>query len=122
MRRVQLLFALSSAFALSVAFADAGQQLQGRVYSPEQGIICDKSSGFCADGFGISLAFTKVYLGQRAEDLMMERIREAGAEGFDTVVYRLSNGVRCDSAKRQCFSGKDADVVDEAHTAALFGE
>ena len=46
------------AIALLPITVSANQQLKGEVFSPEQGIICDKKAGFCADSVRISLAFT----------------------------------------------------------------
>ena len=36
----------------------ANAKSKTNVYSPEQGIICDKKAGFCSDSYGISIAFT----------------------------------------------------------------
>jgi hypothetical protein len=73
MRRlpVTLLLCLASSFAM-------GAKLKGAVYSPGPGILCDKKAQFCADDQGISLGYTKEYLGQKAENAMMARINEGG--------------------------------------------
>lgn len=102
--------------------AAAEQQLKGDVYSPENGVICDMKSGFCADRQGISMGFTKEFLGQEAQDKMMEQIRAVGEKAFDPSVYTLSDGVHCDSGRKKCFAGKLDDAVERAHTAALFGD
>lgn len=41
-------------------------QLKGQVYSPYDGVICDKKGGFCADSEGISVALTKMHLGEKS--------------------------------------------------------
>ena len=58
----KMIIAALAAVAL-LPFSVSAEPLQGAVFSPEQGIICDKKSGFCADSEGISLGFTKEYLG-----------------------------------------------------------
>ncbi len=49
-----LVFALAPSTVMS-----AEKHLKGAVYSPEQGVICDKKAGLCADQMGISLALTR---------------------------------------------------------------
>jgi len=58
------------------------------VYSPENGIICDKKAGFCADSQGISLGLTGEYLGKKHEATWRKRI----TKDFDTTVFTFSNG------------------------------
>ena len=97
----------------------ANQQLKGEVFSPEQGIICDKKAGFCADSEGISLAFTGEYLGKDAEQKFSKII--SSVQDFDTTSFVLSNGVECDAKVKRCYTNKLDKVVDEAHTTAMFG-
>ncbi len=97
----------------------ANQQLKGEVISPEQGIICDKKAGFCADSEGISLAFTGEYLGKDAEQKFSKII--SSVQDFDTTSFVLSNGVECDAMEKRCYTNKYDKVVDKAHTSAMFG-
>ena len=90
--------------------------LKGSVTSPEPGIICDKKAGFCADSQGISMAFTKQFLGEKAEKKLL-----AMGE-FDMTTFTLTNGVHCDINAKKCTVSKYDDKVDAAHTKALFGK
>ena len=91
--------------------------LKGAVYSPEPGVICDKKAGFCADSSGISIAFTKQFLGDKAEQKMIEISRE----NFDATVFTLTNGVHCETRTQKCTVSKFENEVDVPHTEALFG-
>ena len=96
--------------------------LKGAVYSPSPGIVCDKIAQFCADEQGISLAYTKEYLGQKAESAMMGRINDAGGSAnHDLTWFGFSNGVDCKTREKVCHVSKHSDKVDAAHTKALFG-
>ena len=107
------------ATALLPITVSANQQLQGEVISPEQGIICDKKAGFCADSEGISLAFTGEYLGKDAEQKFSKIISDV--QDFDTTSFVMSNGVECDAKVKRCYTNKYDKVVDKAHTTAMFG-
>jgi hypothetical protein len=99
-----------------------GAQLKGAVYSPKPGIVCDKKAQFCADAQGISVAFTKEYLGDKAEQTVMNRIKEAGGPAnYDLTWFGFSNGVDCKTKAEVCHVSKHSDKVDAAHTKALFG-
>ena len=110
-------FTLLAACLLPLA-ASAGQHLRGSVFSPEQGIICDKKSGFCADREGISLGFTGEYLGEQAQQKFSNIINSV--KNFDTSSFTLSNGIFCDAGRQLCFTDKHGETVDNAHTEALF--
>jgi hypothetical protein len=99
--------------------ANADQQLKGGVFSPEQGIICDKKSGFCADSEGISLGYTGEYLGKDAEEKFDKII--SSVKEFDTTSFVMSNGVLCDAKKKHCYTNKFDNVIDQAYTRAMFG-
>lgn len=94
--------------------------MKGAVFSPEQGIVCDKKSGFCADSEGISLGYTGEYLGEKAMQTWDERI--AKYDDFDMTRFVLSNGVDCNTRKKVCHTNKFDEVVDKKHTKALFGK
>ena len=97
--------------------------LKGSVYSPDPGVICDKRAGFCADAEGIAVALTKMYLGDKAEARLMDRIRpEPGVQDYDTSTFVLTNKVACDCKAQKCTVGKFQDTLDAAHTKALFGK
>ncbi len=96
--------------------------LKGSVYSPSPGIVCDRKAQFCADEQGISLAYTKEYLGQKAENVMLARIKEGGGTAsYDLTWFAFSNGVDCKAKEKVCRVSKHSDKVDAAHTKALFG-
>ena len=106
------------AACLMPLIVSADQQLRGAVFSPEQGIICDKKAGFCADKEGISMGFTGEYLGQDAEQKFDKII--SGVKDFDTTTFVLSNGILCDAKKKHCYTNKYDNIVDEPHTKAMF--
>lgn len=37
------------------------------MFSPEQGVVCDREGNFCADGTGISVSWTDQYMGSEAD-------------------------------------------------------
>ena len=86
------------------------------VYSPIQGVVCDKKAGFCADSYGISAGYTDEYLGQGAGDKFFSR---AGSN-FDTTIFGMSNRVYCDSNARTCYEDKLKDKVDHYFTNKLY--
>ncbi|MFN7642270.1 MAG: YcgJ family protein [Burkholderiales bacterium] len=117
MKRLLLIAFLCLASPLTVS-----AQLKGAVFSPSPGIVCDKKAQFCADDQGISLAYTKEYLGQKAENTMMGRIKEGGGSAnYDLTWFAFSNGVDCKTKEKVCRASKHSDKVDAAHTKALFG-
>ncbi len=91
----------------------------GNVYSPEQGVICDKKAGFCSDSYGISLGITKDILGQKAEDKWSKILSD---KDFDSTSYTLSNGLSCDTNKKICKKSKWDDKADAHWTQVLFGK
>jgi hypothetical protein len=118
--RMQRIFLVASLCLASPMAMSA--QLKGAVYSPSPGIICDKKAQFCADEQGISLGYTKEYLGQKAENTMMGRIKEGGGSAnYDLTWFAFSNGVDCKTKEKVCHVSKNSDKVDAAHTKALFG-
>ena len=117
MQRLSLVVFLCVASPLAMS-----AQLKGAVYSPKPGIVCDKKAQFCADAEGISLAYTKEYLGAKAEATMLSRIKDAGgAANYDLTWFGFSNGVDCKTREKVCRVSKHSDKVDPAHTKALFG-
>jgi uncharacterized protein (DUF779 family) len=86
---------------------------------PEAGVICDKSSGMCVDQQGISVAMTKMYLGNAAESKLMKLLREN--PDMDTKNYVLINGVDCRSDQRVCMATRGGTSVERRYTKQLFG-
>jgi uncharacterized protein YecT (DUF1311 family) len=91
---------------------------RGAVFSPERGIICDKKSSLCMDGEGISVAFTKMYLGDAAANKLMKRMDKY--RSFDTSWVTFSNGLDCRAKERVCYTSKHSGVVDRHWTKILF--
>ena len=89
------------------------------VYSPEQGVICDKKSGFCSDSYGISLGLTKDFLGQKAADKMTKILSD---KDFDATFYTMMNGLTCDTKKKICKKSKWDEKADAHWTKILFGK
>lgn len=88
------------------------------VYSPEQGVICDKKAGFCSDSYGISLGMTKDFLGQKAADKWTKILTD---KDFDATSYTMSNGLSCNTNKKICKKSKWDDKADAHWTKILFG-
>ncbi len=89
---------------------------KGSVYSPARGIVCDRKSGFCADSYGISLGYTKEYLGQKNYNTWAKRT----SGNFDTSAFTMSNGVFCDTNDGRCYTNKLKDSIDHYFTNKLF--
>ena len=88
------------------------------VYSPVQGVVCDRKSGFCADSYGISAGLTNEYLGQDAENKFFNPARMGN--NYDTTIFGMINGVFCDSNARTCYQDKLKDKVDHYFTNRLY--
>jgi len=84
------------AFLCLVSPLAMSAQLKGAVYSPSPGIVCDKKAQFCADQQGISLAYTKEYLGQTAEDTPLAAV-------FMFFIRDVAGMVRRSKALAVCF-------------------
>lgn len=104
-----------------VATSHATTSLHGAVYSPAQGVLCDRTSSFCADEYGIAVGHTQVYLGKNAEQRLMATIHSAGEGNFDFTSFTFSNGVHRETLARKCTVSKHNNQIDEAHTQSLFG-
>ena len=106
-------------FVLKKALKSSGSTLHSSssVYSPDLGIICDKKSGFCADSEGISLGYTKDYLG---EEQMNRWLKHLSKKGFDKTRFTFSNGIYCDTPAKKCYTNKYKDAVSKHWTQKLF--
>ncbi len=108
------IIAITAILAGLSSFANANA-----VYSPEQGVICDKKSEFCSDSYGISLGMTKDFLGQKAADKFTKILSD---KDFDATIYTMSNGLTCDTKKKICKKSKWDEKADAHWTAILFGK
>lgn len=91
------------------------------VFSPMQGVVCDKPAKFCSDEQGISMGITSMYLGEASAKSLLEMINSVGSDNFDTRTFVLSNGVKCDISKKVCTKSKFDEAVDVKTTGWLFG-
>lgn len=99
--------------ALSTA-ALAGQVEYGQgVFSPEQGVVCDREGNFCADGTGISASWTDRYMGAEAARKLGE---------YDTTEFVLHNGVDCVVADEKCTHNGKVDKVSKKIQKMVFGK
>ncbi len=105
---------LTAALLGLVTFAQAKT-----VFSPEQGVICDRKASFCVDRQGISMSFTQMYLGDKAVRAFEKRI--AGFHDYDMTRFTLANGLSCDTNKKICKKSKWDDNADPHWTKVLFG-
>ena len=76
---------LALVVALSVSSASAAETRKPKpvdlgkgVTSPEPGVVCDKKASFCADFMGISMAYTEMYLGKKAQDRPEDLLQAQG--------------------------------------------
>ena len=88
------------------------------VYSPSEGVICDKKAEFCSDSYGISVEMTKRYLGRRAANKTARRL---DSPDFDSTSFTLSNGLSCNAKRKECKKSKWDDNADPHWTKVLFG-
>ena len=114
MRKLLISIALPLFAVASAVAASAG------VYSPTQGVICDKPAGFCADGTGVSATWTEKYLGAEAAHKLSANMTDPA--GFDGSVFGFSNRVYCDIKAQVCTKDKFSTVVNQAATKTLFGK
>ena len=98
-------------------FAQDGDK-HDTVYSPDDGIVCDKKAQFCVDAMGVSLGYTKVYFNQKAQDMLLQKIDK---ENLPIDKYTFSNGIMCNSLKKSCFGIKNGKkVLDKKFTQMIF--
>ncbi|MCQ1057790.1 YcgJ family protein [Photobacterium sp. DNB23_23_1] len=114
-----LLLSLSLLFASPSSFG-AQHTMHEPLFSPDKGVLCDRQAGFCVDSYGISMGFTKEFLGQQAQDNMMELINRVGSNNFDTTRYSFSNKVYCDSEQKACFVDRFSEEQLADYTSILF--
>ena len=95
--------------------------LRHGVFEPTLGVaVCDRRGGFCADHEGLSMGWTREYLGDAAQSALIKTLTAGGGEAH-TDVFTLSNGRHCDSAARTCWTDRYREKVDGALTDHLYG-
>lgn len=112
MKKIALIALLTATFAAQAAGLD---------YHKE-GAICDRKSGFCADYMGVSVALTKMYLGDKAEAKLMAEINKVGVQDFDATTFTMSGGLNCDTKVKTCWTNRYDKKVDVKATQTLFGK
>lgn len=90
------------------------------VFSPTQGVLCDRPAGFCADGTGVSASWTQQYLGAAAAHQLSQKM--LGSPRFDESVFTLSNRVRCSVQAQVCTRGPTGNEIEAKATRVLFGK
>ncbi len=96
--------------------ATSAQAKTFTVFSPDQGVLCDRKSGFCADSTGISMAYTEQFLGKKAATKLMKVM---GSDS-DMSSFTMSNGVHCEMKEKKCTTSKNNDTPDAAANGVLF--
>jgi hypothetical protein len=96
--------------------ATSGEAKTFTVFSPDQGVLCDRKSGFCADSTGISMAYTEQFLGKKAAAKLMKTM---GTDS-DMSSFTMSNGVHCEMKAKNCTTSKNNDTPEAAANGALF--
>lgn len=87
----------------------------------KEGAICDHKAGFCADSEGVSVALTKMYLGDKAQTKLMAQINAVGLDSFDASTFSMSGGLTCNARKKTCWTSRSANKVDVKASKVLFG-
>lgn len=103
-----------AAVALTASSAFAGQVEYGHgVFSPEQGVVCDREGNFCADGTGISASWTDQYMGSEAARNLGE---------VDTSEFVLHNGVMCTVETQSCATHGKVNKTSKKIQKMVFGK
>jgi hypothetical protein len=106
---------------ISLLTVTLGAHAAGLDYYKE-GAICDKESGFCADDMGVSVALTKMYLGDKAEKQLMAKINKVGIQEFDATTFTMHGGLTCDTKVKTCWTNRYDKKVDVKAIKTLFGQ
>jgi hypothetical protein len=112
MKKIALVLLLTATFVAQAADLDFYKE----------GAICDKKSGFCADNMGVSVALTKMYLGEKAEQKLMAEINKVGIQDFDATTFTMRGGLNCDTKVKTCWTNRYEKKVDVKATRTLFGK
>ena len=87
-------------------------------YKPH--VICDKTAGFCADFEGVSVALTKMYLGDKAEAKLMTTIKSVGISDFDGTEFTMTGGLTCHTKEKMCWTTRLREKPDTKAMKTLF--
>ena len=109
--KLKMIIALGLALSLT-------STLSAKVYSPQQGVVCDTKAGFCSDAYGISIAITEDILGAKAGKKISKMIN---GPYFDSSSFTMSNGLSCDAHRKVCKKSKWDNHADAHWTSVLFG-
>ena len=88
------------------------------IFSPDDGVLCDRKSGFCADREGVSMAYTEQYLGKKAAQKLLKIM---GSDS-DMSSFTMSNGLHCETREKNCTISKTNDSPDQVGNITLFGK
>ena len=108
-RKIQV----AALFLASTSVFAAGEAL----WSPDQGVICDRVAQFCADSTGVSATFTEEYLGPQAAKAVAKKLK---ANGYDSSKFTFSTGAHCNIKKQRCTVAKGNDKIDPVTDGVLF--
>jgi hypothetical protein len=109
---------LALIFLLTVTLSTAASALDYK----KEGAICDSKSGYCVDFMGVSVALTRLYLGERAEKKLMAEINKVGLADFDATTFTLSGGLTCETLKKMCWTSRSREKLHKKATQTLFGK
>jgi hypothetical protein len=88
------------------------------IFSPDEGVLCDRKSGFCADSEGVSMAYTEQFLGKKAAAKLLKIM---GTDS-DQSSFTMSNGMHCETRERNCTVSKINNSPDPVGNITLFGK
>ncbi len=88
------------------------------IYSPDDGVLCDRKSGFCADREGVSMAYTEQYLGKKAA----QKLLKVMGSDSDMSSFTMSNGMHCETREKNCTISKINNKPDQVGNITLFGK
>ena len=107
---------------LVVCLSLAGTIGQAATLEYKSHAICDKNAGFCADGEGVSVALTKMYLGDKAEAKLMATIKSVGISDFDPTEFTMTGGLTCHTKEKTCWTTRLREKQDTKAMKILFGK
>lgn len=112
MNRLTLLLSAAALAAIATSAQAAN------IFSPDQGVLCDKKSGYCVDSQGLSAMLTTQWLGAKAGKKLTKMMTEN--PDMDTTSFTMSNGMHCETRERSCTVNKGSDTPDPVGNKTLF--